>query len=441
MNMCERLKKNSRWIAVLLLLGLSCLGARAQTDGTYSGFSPYSVFGPGQMHQGGTAWNRGMGGVGIAARNHRFVNILNPASVTARDSLSFMADFGLDGRISLFTEGDKKALNTTFNIDDFVISFPMWRHSAFMVGLMPVSDVGYNISYTEADVFTGKRTFSSAGNGGIYQVFGAAAVTFWDRLSLGAQANYCFGNVNKQAVILNEDESYRNTASGDSLQVHSFTGKLGLQYEQPLSHQTFLTLGVTYKFSAPMSGYRIGYKEYGSYYRNRTVDTLGLKNGLPVPKPRFGDELGVGISYRRGDTFLAEVDYTRTSWLSSRLDQVSGFSNIGDVVFAPGVGQAFRAGVEFTPNRNDIRYFFRRCTYRMGAYFDQSYYTVDGAHVNAVGVTVGMTLPVFRWYNGLSVGLDFGRRGLATSQVKETYFGFNVGMNIFDIWFQKRPYE
>jgi hypothetical protein len=25
--------------------------------------------------------------------------------------------------------------------------------------------------------------------------------------------------------------------------------------------------------------------------------------------------------------------------------------------------------------------------------------------------------------------------------VKETYFGFNLGMNIFDIWFQKRPYE
>ena len=52
-----------------------------------------------------------------------------------------------------------------------------------------------------------------------------------------------------------------------------------------------------------------------------------------------------------------------------------------------------------------------------------------------------MTIPVFRWYNGLTMGLDFGRRGLATSQVKETYFGFNLGFNIFDIWFQKRPYE
>ena len=81
-----------------------------------------------------------MGGVGIAARNHRFINIMNPASVTARDTLSFMADFGLNGRISVFSEGDRKSLNTTFNIDDFAISFPMWNHTAFMVGISPLSD-------------------------------------------------------------------------------------------------------------------------------------------------------------------------------------------------------------------------------------------------------------------------------------------------------------
>ena len=159
----------------------------------------------------------------------------------------------------------------------------------------------------------------------------------------------------------------------------------------------------------------------------------------------MGDELGVGLSYRNADKFLVEVDYTRTDWSRTRLDEVKGFSNVGDVTFSQSVGQAIRAGVAFTPNRNDVRtgfvHFLRRCTFRGGAYFDQSYYTVDGAHVNAIGVTLGMTIPVFRGYNGITVGLDFGRRGLATSQVKETYFGFNLGFNVFYIWFQKRPYE
>ncbi len=418
---------------VVLVLTAGSLGA--QTDGTVGGFSPYSVFGLGQLHQTGTTWNRGMGGVGIAARNNRFINILNPASMTARDSLSFMADMGLSGRISLFKEDDKKGLNTVFNIDDIAISFPMWRHTAFMVGITPLSDVGYNISYKEMDVYTQQRVFTSVGKGGTYQVFAAAAATFWNRLSVGAQFNYLFGNVAKTASISFGEETYRSVVSGDSLQVNSISAKFGLQYEQPIAVGSYITVGATYKLSSAMRGHSVHYRELGSY--DRRSDVVDLKDlGL-----RMGDELGVGVSYRMGDTFLAEVDYTRTNWSNSKMDEVRGFSNVGDVVFAPSIGQSVRAGVEFTPNRNDIRYFLRRCTYRVGAYYDQSYYTVDGAHVNSLGVTLGMTVPVFRWYNGLSVGFEFGRRGLATSQVKENYFGFSLGFNIFDIWFQKRAYQ
>ena len=234
-------------VAVTLLLLFSGWTLAAQTDGTYSGFSPYSVFGVGQLHQPGTAWNRSMGGVGIAARNNRYINILNPASMTARDSLSFMADFGLGGRISLFSEGNKKALNTTFNIDDFVMSFPLWKHTAAMVGITPISDVGYKIVYAEMDPDAQYRTFTSKGNGGIYQVFAAFAGTFWNRLSIGAQANYCFGNINKQATVDYDVESFRDIASGDSLQVNNFTAKLGIQYEQPLGDKFYLTLGATYR--------------------------------------------------------------------------------------------------------------------------------------------------------------------------------------------------
>lgn len=418
-----------------MLLFAAAGSASAQTDGTYSGFSPYSVFGVGQLHQSGTAWNRGMGGVGIAARNNRYVNIMNPASVTARDSLSFMSDFGLGGRMSVFQEGSKRAANTVFNIDDFVISFPMWRNTAFMAGLRPMSDVGYKISASEVDVESGTQTFVSAGNGGIYQFFAAAGITLWDRLSLGAQFNYNFGNINKKAALGYSDASFRSSSSGDSLQVRSVSAKLGLQYAQPLSKSSSLTFGATYELGSRMKGYSIHYRELGSYDRTRSSASLDEK------KLMLGDELGLGIAYKYGDKFMAEFDYTRSGWANSKLDQVSGFSNVGESVFAPAVGQSFRAGLEYTPNRSDIRYYFRRVTYRAGAYFDQSYYTVDGAHVNAVGVTLGMTLPVFRWYNGISLGVDLGRRGLAASQVKENYFGFSVGFNVFDIWFQKRPYE
>ena len=233
-----------------------------------------------------------------------------------------------------------------------------------------------------------------------------------------------------------EDSASRSWSTGDSLQVNNVTAKLGLQYEQPLGRGSSIVLGATYKFSTPINGYHTHYEVKGIDSSNgRYQEQLKDKSVM------MGDEIGVGISYKKGDDLLIEFDYTRTDWSRSGFESVVGFSNNGEVGFASSFGQSFRLGAEITPNRNDIRYFLKRCTYRAGAYYDSSYYTVAGAHVDAVGITIGMTLPVFRWYNGLSIGLDFGRRGLQTSQVKETYFGFNVGMNIFDIWFKKPHYE
>ena len=70
-------------------------------DGTYGAYSPYSIFGVGDISKQGTSFNRSMGNVGIATRNKRFINIQNPAAVTARDSLSFMADFVPERSLSL----------------------------------------------------------------------------------------------------------------------------------------------------------------------------------------------------------------------------------------------------------------------------------------------------------------------------------------------------
>ena len=412
------------------------LVAGAQTDGTYSGYSPYSVYGVGNLHSG-NSWQNGMGGIGIATRNKRFINTQNPASVTARDSLSFMADFAVAGRMSLFSEGDAKGFTTVFNIDNFVISFPLWRKTAFMVGVKPYSDIGYKISSSYyGDGNTGTRTFSTAGNGGIYELFAGGGVTFWNRLSLGAQYSFYFGNITKTASLSFDDASYHSVAAGDSLQIHSSTAKFGLQYEQPFSANTSLVIGATYKLASKMRGNAIDYS-----YKNGTLTGREDKT-LRDSGVAFGSELGAGVSFRSADRLAIEVDYTFKDWRKSGLDNMRGFSNNGETAaFTASMGHGVRAGFELTPSRNDIRYYLRRCTYRAGAYWEQSYYRVDGKSIDAAGITLGMTLPVFRGYNGVSVGLDFGQRGFGGATVKERYFGFNLSMNVFDIWFQKPRYE
>ena len=69
-------------------------------------------------------------------------------------------------------------------------------------------------------------------------------------------------------------------------------------------------------------------------------------------------------------------------------------------------------------------------------------YTVDGRPVNSAGITLGVTVPVFRWYNGLSISVDAGQRGpFSGSLVRENYIKFSFGVNLFDIWFQQRRFE
>jgi hypothetical protein len=425
------------WIAVAALV-VAALPLSAQ-NGTYSGFSPYSVYGVGDLHAAGTAFNASMGGVGIATRNKRFVNTMNPASATARDSLSFMADFGLSGKFSVFSQEDLKSTKTLFNLNDFVISFPMWRHTAFMVGIQPFSDTGFSMAYSDKITsgeqsigYTGTRAYGAYGDGGLNNFFAGASATLWNRLSIGAQYNLYFGTISKYSASQFGDASYRGQTLGDTLQVRAHTAKFGLQYEQPIGTGR-MVIGATYRLKAKVTGHAIEYSN---------ISELDLgRHDLQKDNISLGDEIGVGVSYARGDRWSMEFDYLTGDWTGSNFDAVRGFRNNGVYKFTTSRMQSFKAGFEITPNRNDIRYFLRRCTYRLGAYMDQSYYQVDGRNLTAAGITLGMTLPVFQGYNGITFAIDLGQRGFGSTFVKEKYIGFHVGFNIFDIWFRKPQYQ
>ena len=427
-------------LAIFFVIGV-CAWAQ---DGTYGAYSPYSIFGIGDLSKQGTAFSKSMGNVGIATRNKRFINIVNPAAVTARDSLSFMADFGLIQKNTIYAQGKLRSANNTFNVYDFVMSFPIWKSSAFMVGITPFSDVGYNFSKIEDDENiignTGNITYDSYGIGSVYQVFAAAGVTFWKSLSVGAELIYYFGNIDKVTNMNYSDASYKSINSGSDLSIGGVTGKFGLQYEQKFSKNLSVVLGATYRMGTNVSGYADNYR-----YTNQSsiVDTLSYKiDTLGANGIRFGDELGIGIAVKSGDKWSAEFNYVRSDWTNSGMDKAPGFSVIGQMPFSTTVSQSYRAGFEIVPNRNDIRYYLKRCTYRAGVYYDQEYYKVSGHAINTVGITLGVTLPVFRWYNGLSLGVDFGQRSLnRNSLIREQYVMFNIGFNIHDIWFQKPRYN
>lgn len=430
------------FVAVLLV---SCCNVLLAQDGANSSYSPYSIFGVGDIYRQGTSYNMSMGGVGIASRNHRFINYLNPAAVTARDTLSFMLDFGVTGQGKIYRQGDVKSAKNVFNICDFVFSVPIYKKSAFYAGITPYSSLGYDFSHDELDPGvignTGNVNYRSYGDGGLYQLFFGAGATFWKKFSIGAEFEYYFGNIDKSTSMDFESSSYRDIYSGYTLNLSAVGGKFGVQYEQPVASGYYLTAGATYKTSSRLRGYVTDYK-YATI--SSVSDTLShhvdtLRHGEKV---KLASEVGVGIAFRKGDKWRIEFDYTYSNWSNTNLDRVVGFANVGSTKFSTTFSQSFRAGFEIIPNKNDIRYYRKKCAYRAGAYYNKDYYKVNGQNIQSYGITLGITLPVYQWYNGISIGLDLGQRGNTSGNlVRETYAMFVVGFNIHDIWFRKYSYE
>ena len=215
-----------------------------------------------------------MGGIGIGIVISIY-NYINPAAVTERQAQSFMLDFGVEQGNVYYTANSAsavggtgsdllKSVNNTFNMHHIIASFPIWKSSAFKVGIVPYSNVGYKFITTESDdemvAEAGDIKYSKIGQGSIYQTFIGAGATFWDRLSVGADLQFYFGTINRySSATFTTNTSFRSINSGWTFVSRAISGKFGLQYRQPLVGNTSATIGVTYDLATAFRGENIRY--------------------------------------------------------------------------------------------------------------------------------------------------------------------------------------
>jgi hypothetical protein len=330
-----------------------------------------------------------------------------------------------------------KSVNNTFNMHHIIASFPIWKSSAFKVGIVPYSNVGYKFVTTESndDIIAeaGDIKYSKIGQGSIYQTFLGAGATFWDRLSVGADLQFYFGTINRySSATFTTNTSLRSINSGWTFVTRAISGKFGLQYRQPLAGNTSATIGVTYDLATAFRGENIRYA-YGVSASGK--DTVFHSN-TPLETMSAPSELGVGFAIRNTERWMVGFDYTRSNWTKAFLEETPG------VDIKATTAQAFRLGFEVTPNRYDIRYYLKTLTYRAGAYYEQNYFTLNGSPIARRGITFGVSFPVFRYYNAVTLGVDIGQRGsVADNLIRERYFLFTLSFDLHDIWFVKTLYQ
>lgn len=420
---------------------------RAQEGVAYDAFSPYSMYGIGNLETLGSQNSLSMGGIAIGDRNPNYINWVNPAAVTSREDRAFMLDFGITHKdIFYFADastsiedtdsGRLHSVNNMFNIHHIIMSLPLGKRVAFKAGIMPFSATGYQfVSREYADnvlLEMGDVEYQKTGKGGIYQIVLGGGWKIVDNLSIGVDGIYYLGNtLHASSTDFTTNSHYRQITRSWSSVSRGFGAKAGVQYTAKLKKDLDLTLGATYKIGSTMGG---EHTDLITASTTSSADTIA--NNIRQIDYRIPAEIGAGFTLRKTDKWMVGFDYTTQNWSTTTFDNAPGV-NVATIR-----SQSFRLGGEYIPNKYDIRYYSNRIAYRGGLYYNQGYIAVNDTPINSYGLTFGAGFPIGNRRTSLALSVDLGQMGtLANNLVRENYVKINVGLNLFDIWFHKPLYR
>lgn len=151
----------------LLIVSSFVFQAAAQTGIS----SPYSSKGFGYLSNVNNLQNKSMGGIGIGTRKHYTINLINPASLTAIDTTSFVFEGGVVGHYTtLKTEYTNEAVSSA-SLDHLLFGFPITKWWKSSLGLLPYSTVGYNVVDIDYSEDIGNILYEFEGSGGLSKFY------------------------------------------------------------------------------------------------------------------------------------------------------------------------------------------------------------------------------------------------------------------------------
>ncbi len=454
-------------VAALLPVSLS-----AQTS-SVNAYSPYSMYGLGEILTPGSVQMRSMGGVGIGLRHIGQVNTLNPAAASVTPQKSFLFDvnfdathyrnrqpkFGADGAAA----NDARTVYNTANIHNIGFALPLAKNLGLNFNITPYSSVGYKIKTTDqqqdnwADI--GRVQYVYAGEGDISEVKLAIGWAPVRNLSIGVAAKYFWGSIDRQYTtqfpdVVTGSGEYAATVGTDTYTVNNFKFQAGLQWNIIYSDKQMLTLGATYDLGGRLNPNKQSYLYTNNAYHGVADEGFPIRRQLDELDLRMPHKFGVGIFYA-SRTLSCGVDYNYDMWG----DDNTGYgenANDKNVVVAYKNTQNVKLGFEYTPRRTDTRSYFNRVSYRVGARIGNYYQTFGGEPINTLAITAGLGLPLRLWgTSSVNVAFEYGRMSSPKTIVvnaqkvgltTQNYFKLSVGFSLFsidtsDYWFVRQKFD
>lgn len=457
-------QQKSRWYKLLAVVALvmSTSAVMAQTS-SINAFSPYTMYGIGEINTPGSLQIRSMGGAGVAMRQVGTINLLNPASHSLVSRKSFMLDFGMEGQNYYnyqTAEGvDKKSAYNSFNIREFAFLMPLHKNLGLAFSVTPYSSVGYRMTYDHHydpndPVWgnVGRVNYAYQGEGDVTEVKLGLGYELFKGFSVGVAAQYYWGDIDRTfsmyPVSIVGGGAHGQVVGESQYAISRFKGQLGVQWNAIQTQKRMLTFGATYDLGGDLKP-EVSTEIYTDDLYSTTVqgDTTHLEMRLPR-------QLAVGVSYQTSK-WLLSADYARQDWSSNGRTELTGANPVSGASMRVAYvdTHTIKLGAEFTPGRYDVRRFWNRWSYRAGLRFGQHNQSFDGKKLDEMAATLGMRIPFkFMGVSSVDLGVEYGRRGYNIAKsaglVRQEYFKFSIGFTLFasatenhEYWFMRPKYD
>ena len=392
--------------------------ASAMTSAQEYTVSPYSVFGIGDIQLGESGLTSGMAGTGISLSGGHFLNTLNPASLAALDTTTFLFDISGSARGSQFTSGNvtQKAFSANFTkITAGLHITPRWSAA---ISVLPYSTVSYKIEtedYIEGSEI--KTTTAFEGSGGVTRFSFLNSYRLTPHFSLGADVMLLSGSINRSAEQSGISVRQSSTAS-------KMLFNLGLQYTEKLAPGLVFAAGIIYGHG--------GVLDFDNTLRVVDASENELFNDIITStRTTIPDVYGTGISFI-GNHLVIAADYRHQKWSQAR-DQ-NAMVSFTDT-------HKFNAGAAFTPSTSAATSYFELIQYQAGFSISNSYLTINNINPLNLELTAGAQMP-FRSGTKINVAFSWGKKGTTNEGlIREDYFRMTLSFSFAERMFLKRMYD
>ncbi|MCM1107715.1 MAG: hypothetical protein NC388_01535 [Clostridium sp.] len=415
-----------------LFLLVATGSAYAQSNGSNSS---YSRFGLGKLNDRSQGFNRSMSGLSQGLQQGNMLNIQNPASYAAIDSLSFIFDVGMALQGGRFKQGGTTLNAYNTSLEYVNAGFRINRGLGMSFGFMPYTTIGYNFTrYSSTDNTT--STFIHSGDGGLHEAYLGIGWSPVKNFSIGANVGYLWGDYN-HSIIQTLSTGGNGLNRLYKADIHTYKLDFGIQYRIPLHKKNTLTVGATVGI-----GHTVNNTAYNhSFTSNSDTITQVAAKAFELPYT-----ISAGIAWNHNHRWLLGADVTHERWGNCKSPYIPENTNGTASAFVAKEGAYLNrtkvvVGTEYVPDYQN-RKFGQRIHYRLGASYSTPYVRINGVDgPREYGITAGLGLPISNKISSRSlvnIGVQWSHVAPSNNlMITENYFKINIGLTFNERWFMK----